>query len=45
MADGYQDEIAFLGRGLSEVIPYIALLLVLLWRPSGVFGSREVSRV
>jgi branched-subunit amino acid ABC-type transport system permease component len=27
------------------VVPYIALLLVLLWRPSGVFGSREVSRV
>ena len=45
MAAGYQDQIAFLGRGLSEVVPYIALLLVLLWRPSGVFGSREVSRV
>jgi branched-subunit amino acid ABC-type transport system permease component len=26
-------------------VPYIALLLVLLWRPSGVFGSREISRV
>jgi branched-chain amino acid transport system permease protein len=45
MAAGYQDQIAFLGRGLSEVVPYIALLIVLLWRPSGVFGSREVSRV
>ena len=45
MAAGYQDQIAFLGRGLSEVVPYIALLLVLLWRPSGVFGSREMSRV
>jgi branched-chain amino acid transport system permease protein len=45
MAAGYQDQIAFLGRGLSEVVPYVALLLVLLWRPSGVFGSREVSRV
>jgi branched-chain amino acid transport system permease protein len=45
LAAGYQDQIAFLGRGLSEVVPYIALLLVLLWRPSGVFGSREVSRV
>jgi branched-chain amino acid transport system permease protein len=45
MAAGYQDQIAFLGRGLSEVVPYIALLLVLLWRPSGVFGSREISRV
>jgi branched-chain amino acid transport system permease protein len=44
-AAGYQDDIAFLGRGLSEVVPYIALLLVLLWRPSGVFGTREVTRV
>jgi branched-chain amino acid transport system permease protein len=34
-----------MGRGLSEVVPYVALLLVLLWRPSGVFGSREISRV
>ena len=45
MAAGYQDNIAFLGRGLSEVVPYIALLLVLLWRPSGVFGTKEVTRV
>ena len=45
LAADYQDEIAFLGRGLSEVVPYIVLLLVLLWRPSGVFGTREVTRV
>jgi branched-chain amino acid transport system permease protein len=44
-AAGYQDHIAFLGRGLSEVVPYIVLLVVLLWRPSGVFGTREVTRV
>lgn len=44
-AAGYQDEIAFLGRGLSEVIPYIVLLAVLLWRPSGLFGTREITRV
>jgi branched-chain amino acid transport system permease protein len=42
---GYQDELSFLGRGLSEVVPYIVLLLVLLWRPSGLFGTREISRV
>jgi branched-chain amino acid transport system permease protein len=45
LAAGYQDDIAFLGRGLSEVVPYIALLIVLLWRPSGVFGTKEVMRV
>jgi branched-chain amino acid transport system permease protein len=42
---GYQDELSFLGRGLSEVIPYVVLLLVLLWRPSGLFGTPEISRV
>jgi len=45
MAAGYQDELAFLGRGLSNVIPYAVLFVVLLWRPSGLFGTREVSRV
>jgi branched-chain amino acid transport system permease protein len=44
-AAGYQDDIAFLGRGLSEVIPYFALFVVLLWRPSGLFGTRAVTRV
>jgi branched-chain amino acid transport system permease protein len=42
---GYQDELSFLGRGLSEVIPYVVLLVVLLWRPWGLFGSREITRV
>jgi branched-chain amino acid transport system permease protein len=30
---------------LSEVVPYIVLLAVLLWRPSGLFGTREITRV
>jgi branched-chain amino acid transport system permease protein len=42
---GYQDDIAFLGRGLSEVAPYVVLLAVLLWRPSGIFGTRGITRV
>jgi branched-chain amino acid transport system permease protein len=42
---GYQDDLDFLGRGLSAVVPYIVLFGVLLWRPSGIFGSREVTRV
>jgi branched-chain amino acid transport system permease protein len=45
MASGYQDEIAFLGRGLSNVVPYIVLFVILLWRPSGLFGTRELTRV
>jgi branched-chain amino acid transport system permease protein len=45
MSSGYQDEIAFLGRGLGEVTPYIVMVLVLLARPSGLFGTRELTRV
>jgi branched-chain amino acid transport system permease protein len=42
---GYQDQLAFLGRGFGSVAPYLVMLLVLLVRPSGLFGSREVTRV
>ena len=44
-AAGYQDQLAFLGRGFGSVAPYVVMLLVLLVRPSGLFGSREVTRV
>ena len=42
---GYQDELSFLGRGLGGVAPFVVMLLVLLIRPSGLFGTREVTRV
>ena len=45
LAAGYQDEIAFLGRGFGEVVPYVVMVLVLLVRPSGLFGTRELTRV
>lgn len=45
LAAGYQDELSFLGRGLSNVVPYVVLFVVLLWRPSGLFGTRELTRV
>jgi branched-chain amino acid transport system permease protein len=44
-AAGYQDQIAFMGRGFGEVVPYIVMVLVLLFRPSGLFGTRELTRV
>jgi branched-chain amino acid transport system permease protein len=44
-AAGYADQLAFLGRGFGSVAPYVVMLLVLLVRPSGLFGSREVTRV
>ena len=42
---GYQDEIAFLGRGFGDVVPYVVMVAVLLVRPSGLFGTREMTRV
>jgi branched-chain amino acid transport system permease protein len=45
MTAGYQDQFAFLGRGLSDVAPYIVMVLVLLVRPSGLFGTKELTRV
>ncbi|MGP4029230.1 branched-chain amino acid ABC transporter permease [Actinomadura sp. 3N407] len=44
LASGYQGDLAFLGRGLGDVAPYTVMVLVLLWRPAGLFGTREVSR-
>ena len=45
LSSGYQDEIAFFGRGLGQVAPYIVLVLVLLVRPAGLFGTKELTRV
>jgi branched-chain amino acid transport system permease protein len=42
---GYEGSLTFLGRGVSSIVPYVIMILVLLWRPSGLFGTREVSRV
>jgi branched-chain amino acid transport system permease protein len=45
LTTGYQDELSFLGRGIGDVAPYAVMLLVLLIRPSGLFGTREITRV
>ncbi|WP_148615035.1 branched-chain amino acid ABC transporter permease [Nocardioides rubriscoriae] len=45
MSAGYQDQIAFLGRGFGDVVPYVVMVAVLLIRPSGLFGTRETTRV
>ncbi|MCW2777209.1 MAG: inner-rane translocator, partial [Frankiales bacterium] len=42
---GYQDKLLFLGRGFSDVAPYVVMILVLMVRPSGLFGTRELTRV
>ena len=36
---------AFLGLGFAGVMPYIVMLVVLLVRPYGLFGTEEIRRV
>ncbi|GAB2617903.1 branched-chain amino acid ABC transporter permease [Streptomyces capparidis] len=45
LVTGYQSELSFLGRGIGELAPYLVMLLVLLVRPAGLFGTRELTRV
>lgn len=42
----YQSQYAsFLGPNFSQVMPYVVMLVVLLVRPYGIFGTEEVERV
>ena len=45
LAGGYAGELSFLGQGFHTVMPYAVMVLVLLARPSGLFGTRELHRV
>jgi branched-chain amino acid transport system permease protein len=45
LTSGYGAELSFLGSGIGDVAPYLLMVVVLLWRPSGLFGTRELSRV
>jgi len=43
---GYQDDIApWLGDGFQSVAPFVVMILILLVRPYGLFGTPEVRRV
>lgn len=45
-ASGYQPEYApWLGSGFDLALPYIIMVVVLMVRPYGLFGQREVRRV
>jgi branched-chain amino acid transport system permease protein len=35
----------FLGRNFAQVVPYLVMFIVLLIRPYGLFGTKEVERV
>jgi branched-chain amino acid transport system permease protein len=41
----YQDHLPWLGQNFAVVSPYALMLVVLLVRPYGLFGTREVERV
>jgi branched-chain amino acid transport system permease protein len=40
---GYLDPLV--GGGLKEVAPYIALILILMFKPYGLFGKKKIERV
>lgn len=42
---GYQSHFPWLGGNVSVITPYVVMLLVLLIRPYGLFGTHEVERV
>lgn len=35
----------YLGRGLREVAPFIVMVLVLVYKPYGLFGLKKIERV
>ncbi|MGC0327816.1 branched-chain amino acid transport system permease protein [Streptomyces sp. SAI-170] len=42
---GYQSELTVLGEGFGDVAPYAVMVLVLLVRPTGLFGAKGAARV
>lgn len=42
---GYADHLQFLGGDFGGAVPYVVMLVVLLARPAGLFGTRELARV
>jgi branched-chain amino acid transport system permease protein len=43
---GYESRVAnILGAGIHEITPYLIMILVLLIRPYGFFGTRKVERI
>jgi branched-chain amino acid transport system permease protein len=42
---GYQSDLHVLGEGFGDVAPYAVMIVVLLIRPTGLFGARGAARV
>jgi branched-chain amino acid transport system permease protein len=45
LAARYPDVLSFLGHNPSVIVPWLVMVLVLIVRPYGLFGTREVERV
>lgn len=46
LASGYDSTLSpFLGSGFGSIMPFVLMIAVLLWRPSGLFGTQEATRV
>lgn len=45
LATGYQGDLTFLGRGLGDLAPYLVMIVILLIRPAGLLGTKELARV
>ena len=44
-AGTYLSGVEFLGTGFAGIVPYLLMLVVLLVRPYGIFGTEEIRRV
>lgn len=45
LAAKYQQDVPWLGNNVAAITPYVVMFIVLLIRPYGLFGTREVERV
>jgi branched-chain amino acid transport system permease protein len=37
--------VAFLGGGARDLVPYVVVLVILMVRPYGLFGTRDIERL
>lgn len=45
LVTSFASSMPFLGQGIGDVSPYILMIIFLLVRPSGIFGTKELLRV
>jgi len=43
LAGGYLDQM--IGGGVKDVTPFVVLFLILMFKPYGLFGKKEIERV